>query len=83
MSELPDRQTIRSEVLAAAAQSRKAEAGPGMLLSDLDSFSVVEMIVTLEDRIGVSLLADLDQFSGTTINDFVDFAADRVKHTDG
>lgn len=83
MSELPDSRAIRDEVLAAAGRSRQGTTASSLLLSDLDSFSVVEIIVTLEDRIGISLLAELDQFSGTTIDDFAEFVADRAKHADG
>ena len=45
-------------------------------LSDLDSFTIVEMLVALEDTFGVSLLQDMGAFTGGTFADLADFVVE-------
>jgi acyl carrier protein len=42
-------------------------------LSDLDSFTIVEMLVALEDTFGVSLLQEMGAFTGGTFGELADF----------
>lgn len=45
---------------------------------DLDSFSLLQLLVTLEDEFRVSILAVVDEFDGDSVDDFVDFVAARA-----
>ncbi len=47
-------------------------------MDDLDSFSVVQLILTLEDIYDVRLLEDMQQFEGKTFDDLADFVALRI-----
>ncbi len=51
---------------------------PGLRLSDVDSFTVVEMVLALEDRLGIPLLAQLGEFAGTTFGEFAEFVVSRA-----
>ncbi|WP_223167470.1 hypothetical protein [Nonomuraea sp. SYSU D8015] len=47
-------------------------------MDDLDSFSVVQLILTLEDIYDVRLLEDMHAFEGETFDDLADFVALRI-----
>lgn len=47
-------------------------------LSQFDSFSVIELVVDLEEALSIDILEDLVEFSGQTFDDFVDFIIERT-----
>ena len=47
-------------------------------LGDLDSFSVVQLILSLEDYYQVSLLEDMPTFEGKTFEDLTEFIIERI-----
>ncbi|MDG4827780.1 hypothetical protein O7627_00490 [Solwaraspora sp. WMMD1047] len=47
-------------------------------LGDLDSFSVVQLILSLEDYYQVSLLEDMPTFEGKTFEDLTEFVIERI-----
>jgi acyl carrier protein len=82
--------TVKAVVESAVAERAKDDpdadgiAVTGDLrLRGFDSFSVVEMVLDIEDALQVSILSDLVAFKGDTLDEFVDFvvAARRVAHT--
>ncbi|MCK9868097.1 hypothetical protein AB0M72_14215 [Nocardiopsis dassonvillei] len=42
-------------------------------LKSLDSFTVVQLILAVEERFDVTILEQMQEFKGTTLDDFVDF----------
>jgi len=55
----------------------------GMTLADLDSFSVVQLVLSLEDAYSVELLEDIAEFNGRTFEELEEFVALRVERTHG
>jgi len=55
----------------------------GMTLADLDSFSVVQLVLSLEDAYSVELLEDIAEFNGRTFEELGEFVALRVERTHG
>lgn len=55
------------------------EVPDGMDLMDLDSFSVVQLILSLEDSYSVDLLDDMSSFEGQSLDDLALFVAVRVE----
>jgi acyl carrier protein len=49
---------------------------------DVDSFTLLQLLVTLEDEFRVAILARIDQFEGDSVDDFVDFIAGGVAAAD-
>jgi len=71
-----DRDQVRDQAVATATRLCRAggkPAGDGIELSDLDSFTIVEMVIALEDRFSVPLLLEIGQFTGTTFAELADF----------
>nr|MDT0661784.1 hypothetical protein [Micromonospora sp. DSM 115978] len=48
-------------------------------LGDLDSFSVVQLILSLEDYYQVPLLEDMPTFEGKTFTDLTEFVIERIE----
>ncbi|WP_067974837.1 hypothetical protein [Nocardiopsis trehalosi] len=48
-------------------------------MADLDSFSVVQLLLALEDSYDVTLLEDFASFGGTSFEDLADFIAPRIE----
>lgn len=47
-------------------------------LGDLDSFTVVQLILSLEDHYQLQLLEDMPTFAGKTFEDLADFVMERI-----
>ncbi|SDH94031.1 hypothetical protein SAMN05421505_12754 [Sinosporangium album] len=48
-------------------------------MDDLDSFSVVQLVLALEDIYGVLLLEDMPSFKNKSFDDLADFVMDRIQ----
>ncbi|GAA1439535.1 hypothetical protein [Nocardiopsis tropica] len=48
-------------------------------MSDLDSFSIVQLVLALEDVYNVSILEDMSEFSGESFEDLTLFIAERIQ----
>ncbi|MEE2041632.1 hypothetical protein Q8791_30865 [Nocardiopsis sp. CT-R113] len=48
-------------------------------MSDLDSFSIVQLVLALEDVYNVSILEDMSEFSGESFEDLTQFIAERIQ----
>jgi hypothetical protein len=71
-----DRDQVHAQAVSVATGLREAGGNPvngGIELSDLDSFTIVETMLTLEDRFGVPLLVEIGEFTGTTFAELADF----------
>ena len=51
--------------------------------SDLDSFSFVQLVLSLESEHDVELLERLGEFSGTSFDDLTDFIVARITEHEG
>ncbi|ADH70092.1 MULTISPECIES: hypothetical protein [Nocardiopsis] len=51
--------------------------------SDLDSFSIVQLVLALEDVYNVSLLEDMSEFTGSSFEDLAGFVAERIREQKG
>ncbi|WP_017587961.1 hypothetical protein [Nocardiopsis ganjiahuensis] len=47
-------------------------------MSDLDSFSIVQLLLALEDVYNVSLLEDMAEFSGESFEELTEFIANNI-----
>ena len=47
-------------------------------MSDLDSFSIVQLLLALEDVYNVSLLEDMADFSGESFEELTEFIANNI-----
>ncbi|GLU50019.1 hypothetical protein [Nocardiopsis ansamitocini] len=52
-------------------------------MTDLDSFAVVQLILTLEDNYDVMLLEEIPSFSGETFEDLADFIIEKAAAKEG
>lgn len=48
-------------------------------MEDLDSFSVVQLVLALEDHYSAMLLEEITSFKGKTFEDLADFIAPRIE----
>ena len=56
------------------ARPRAADGARDLMVSDLDSFSLIELALGLEAMVGVPVLDDLADFPGGTVDDLAAFA---------
>lgn len=50
-------------------------------MSDLDSYTVVQLVLAIEDNYDVVLLEAIAEFSGESFEEFADFVLDRMAST--
>jgi acyl carrier protein len=83
MHELPEVRARARQLIAgmsagqadgSPARPRTADGAGDLRVSDLDSLSLVELAVCLEDMVGVPILDELADFPGSTVDDFAAFA---------
>jgi hypothetical protein len=78
-----DREQVRARAVAVAtglAEANGKPGGDGVELSDLDSFTIVETLIALEDLLGVPLLVEIGEFTGATFDELADFVVRRNGH---
>lgn len=85
---MPTRDELREQILSEAriltwfqadASGEEAAEAPELQFTDLDSFSVVQIVLSLEERHGVDFLEDLSDFSGRSFDDLAVFALERIR----
>lgn len=69
-------QADRGEDAGDPDQARQPE------LVDLDSFTFIQLVLSLEAAYSLDLLEDLGEFSGTCFDDVATFVAERVERRD-
>lgn len=68
-----DRDLVRGKAAEVAAGLTPGSDTGNIELSDLDSFTIVETVVALEDAFGVAILPEIGAFSGGTFDELADF----------
>ncbi|WP_150251037.1 hypothetical protein [Nocardiopsis deserti] len=65
-------------VLIFASSDPQAEI-PDPSMDDMDSFSIVQIILMLEEVYNASLLEELSEFTGKTFEEMAGFLAERIR----
>jgi hypothetical protein len=79
----PMRDYVRHEVIRTVAKTWATATGDdrpngGSPVGDIDQGAFLGLLLTLEDLTGAPLMAEMHQFTGKSVDDFVGFVVERI-----
>lgn len=79
-----DRAGVRKEIQTFMDQyyAREDGAGDGAEMYDIDSFTMVQLVLYLEDKFNIVILEELHGFSGGDFDAFAEFVAAAYQEND-